>query len=346
MKHRKAKLAAMAAVAVAAAGTADAQSITVATYGGEWGTAMQDCILTPFTEATGITVTPEPGVSAVTLSKLQQQKDAPSIDAAWMDGGVSETAQSEGLLAEIDAAQVPGIANLIPEAVYRDADGKVFAVGTGFYSLGLAYNSQDVSEPLTSWNDLWREDLAGAVTFPSPGNAMGVPFIAQIATMNGGSASQPQPGLDKLKTLDAAAYFDTAGAATNLFQSGEVIAGAHYASSVFALKDQGIPVEFVVPTDGAIGGDIRLHLVRNSANAEAAAKLVEFAIGTGPATCMANTIYVGPATKGATPDANAAERMPWGKGGTVANLLLPDWNAINESRAAVIEAFNKEVARR
>lgn len=282
----------------------------------------------------------------MTLSKLQQQKDAPSIDAAWMDGGVSEKAQTEGLLADIDPTQVPGIANLIPEAVYRDADGKVFAVGTGFYSLGLAYNSQEVSKPLQSWNDLWRDDLAGAVTFPAPANAMGVPFIAQIARMNGGSIAQPQAALDKLRVLDVAAYFDTAGAGTNLFQSGEVIAGAHYASSVFALKDQGIPIEFVVPTESAIGGDIRLHMIRNSKNAEAAAKFIDFAIDKEPATCMANRIYVGPATRDVVPDDKAAERMPWGKSGTVANLLLPDWTAINDSRAAVIEAFNKEVARR
>lgn len=336
-------LAALASGLLAAPALAE-ETITVATYGGEWGAALQECIIDPFTTETGIRVTPEPGVSAVTLSKLMQQKDAPVLDAVWMDGGVSEQAAKDGVIATIDPAKVPAMAGMVEQGVYKTADGKVFALSTGYYSLGLVYNTEQVTEAPASWKDLWREDLVGAVTFPSPANAMGVPFLAALAKMKPTTLSEIGPVLDEVQTLKVASYFDTAGAGTNLFQSGEVIAGAHYAGSAFSMRDQGLPIAFVVPAEGAIGGDIRLHLVANSPRQEAAEKFLNFAVGKAPATCMAERIYVGPATADVELSDAARQRMPWGPDGDITALSLPDWNDINTNRAAVIEAFNRMVA--
>jgi putative spermidine/putrescine transport system substrate-binding protein len=318
-------------------------AITVATYGGEWGAAMQACIIDPFTRDTGVRVTPEPGVSGVTLSKLRQQKDAPTLDAVWIDGGVSEIAAADGVVAAVDPAKVAAAAGMIPEGVYKGADGKIFALSTGFYSLGLAYNTREIKQAPASWLDLWKPEFAGAVTFPSPSNAMGVPFIVHLAGLLGGNVDNVTPAFEKLKQLKVSAYFDTAGAGTNLFQSSEVIIGAHYASSAYAMRDQKLPVEFVVPKEGAIGGDIRLHLVANSKKQALAEKFMNYAVGTGPAKCMAEKIYVGPATSGVELSDNAKQRMPWGPAGSIKSLALPDWNKINANRAAIIEAFNKTV---
>lgn len=330
MKIRAVVHVGLTGVAIGLAPPVHAQdSITVATYGGEWGAALQACIIDPFMKETGITVTPEPGVSAVTLSKLLQQKGAPVLDAVWLDGGVSEQANAEGVLAPIVPAKVPGVAGLVDEGIYETKDGNIFAVSTGFYSVGLAYNADQVETAPTSWKDLWNEEYAGAVTFPSPSNAMGIPFIAQLAALKNVSLTAVDPVLQDIQDLQVAAYFDTAGAGTNLFQSGEVIIGAHYASSVFAMRDQNLPIRFVVPEEGAIGGDIRLHLVADTPRSDAAEKFINFAIGKEPSKCMAERIYVGPATKEVELTEDAKQRMPWGPEGTVKNLSLPNWSEIN-----------------
>src|SRR5579863_2946836 len=151
---------------------AAADSLTVAYYGGSWGDEIQKCITAPFSKATGIEVVPEPGVSSVTLAKLRQQKGKPAIDVAWMDGGISEIAAAEGLVAPIDPHAVPNVANMIPEGVYHKPDGSIYALSTGYYALGIAYNTKEVKTKPTSWNDLWNSDYAGAVTVPSPTNSM------------------------------------------------------------------------------------------------------------------------------------------------------------------------------
>ena len=67
----------------------------------------------PFTKATGVTVVPEVGTSTTTLAKLQQQKGAPTIDVAWMDGGISELAQQAGVLDALDSGAIPNLKNCL-----------------------------------------------------------------------------------------------------------------------------------------------------------------------------------------------------------------------------------------
>lgn len=329
-----------------APGASAQDAITAAFYGGEWGEAIQACIIDPFVKQSGIKVTPEPGVSSVTLAKLKQQKGNPSIDVAWIDGGVSELAAAEDVVGAIDPAKVPNVGNMIPEGVYKAADGKIFALSTGFYSLGLVYSTKEVKTPPTSWWDLWDKKYADVVTVPSPSNAMGVPFFVQVAQLLGGSMDNVEPAAKKMRDLKVASFFDTSGGATNSFQAGEVIIGAHYASAAWALADKGLPIAYAVPKEGAPAGDIRIHLVKGTPKQAAAEKLLNYAVGKEAATCMSNKLYVGPATKDVTPNEKAQARMPWGPGGAVKNLAFFDWEKLNAKRAAITDVWNREVARK
>jgi putative spermidine/putrescine transport system substrate-binding protein len=336
----------LGAALILAAGAAPgraAEGLTVALYGGSWGDTIQKCIIQPFTKETGIAVTPEPGVSSVTIAKLRQQKGNPAIDVAWMDGGISELAAAQGLVAPIDPKKVPNVANMIAAGVYKEDDGAIYALSTGFYALGLVYNTQQVKTKPTSWLDLWKPEYAGAVTVPAPSNAMGIPFIVQINAIEGGTLTNFQPGMKKLKSLKVSSFFDTSGGADNSLQSGEAIIGAHYAQAGWALADKGLPIGYSVPKEGAPAGDIRVHIVNGTKKLAEAEKFVNFAVSKPAATCMSNTIYVGPATKGVTLSSTAKQQMPWGPDGSVSNLALTDWNKINPLREKITEMFDREV---
>ena len=189
------------------AALAQQQKITVAWYGGNWGDAFRACVADPYTKATGVTVVPEVGTSTTTLAKLQQQKAAPTIDVAWMDGGISELAQQAGVLDALDPAAVPNLKNVIDQGVYRDG-ASVFAVSTGYYSLGITYSTKEVTQPPTSWKDLWKPEYAGAVAVPSPANSSGVPFIFFLARVWAIDPSNLGPLYAKLASLDTALFFD------------------------------------------------------------------------------------------------------------------------------------------
>jgi putative spermidine/putrescine transport system substrate-binding protein len=319
-------------------------SITVAWYGGNWGEAFQACVATPFTEQTGIKVVPEIGTSTTTLAKLQQQSAAPTIDVAYLDGGISELADKAGVLAPIQIDKLPNAANLAPNAAYRNGD-KVYAVSGGYYSLGLTYNTKEIKEAPTSWEALWDKEHAGAVAIPSPSNSSGVPFVFFVNQMLGGTPKDLSPAFKKLKELDAGLFFDSSGAASNAFQSGEVAIGAHFNVGAWALADAGAPIGFVVPKEGVWATDARLHIINGTKKADAAAQFVNTALSADSALCLAKRLYLGPAVTNVTLTPEISRKLPWGENGSAKDLRLFDWNEVNALRAQVTETWNREIAR-
>ena len=334
-----------AAIVLASSATATAQEITVAWYGGNWGEAFKVCVAEPYTKATGIKVNAEIGTSTVTLGKLKAQKDAPSIDAAWMDGGISEVAHADGVVENLDPARVKNLANVYPEAIYT-ADGARFAVSTGYYSVGIVYNKSKVKEAPSSWNDLWKPEFKELVTLPSPSNSAGVPLLLYLHKLWGHPAGDLAPTLAKYKALNAGLFFDASGAASNAFQTGEMIVGAHFNAAAWDLIDKGLPLGFVVPKEGVWATDARLHLVKGSKKREQAERFIDQALTNEAAACLAEKLYLGPALKGATVPAAVAGKLPWGDKGSVKDLNLSDWADVNSQRAKIVDAWNREIARK
>jgi putative spermidine/putrescine transport system substrate-binding protein len=329
----------------AANGARAQERLTVATYGGNWGEAQKACILDPFAKASGVQVVQETSVSTITYNKLKQQKGNPSIDIAWIDGGISELAAADGLLAIIDPTKVGNVAGLIDEAVYKK-DGKIYALSTGFYALGIAYNSKEVKTAPTSWYDLWKPEFAGKLTVPSPVNAAGIPFFAHIIKLEGGSLDDPSKGAEKLKALKVSSFYDASGVAQAALESGEAIAAPYYNTAAWAIADKGLPIVFVVPKEGAPANDIRVHIAEGTKSRDAAEKFVNYAVSQEAMTCLADRLYVGPPTKEIKLSEKAKERMPWGVKGSVKSLAIPDWNAINAKRQSLTEVWNRQVAGR
>jgi len=324
---------------------AQEKSITVAWYGGNWGEAFRACVADPYTKATGVRVNADVGTSTTTLAKLQQQKSAPTIDVAYMDGGISELAQAAGVLDSLDPAGIPNMKNLLKQAVYTSG-GSTYAVGSGYYSLGLTYNTREVKTPPASWQDLWKPEYAGAVAIPSPSNSSGVPFVLFLAKVFGVDADNLDPLFARLSKLDTALFFDSSGAATNAYQSGEAIIGAHFNVGAWDLIDKGMPIGFVVPKEGAWATDARLHLVKNGPNKQAAQQFIDTALTPDAASCLATRLYLGPAVQGVKVADDVARKLPWGATGSVDNLALFDWSMVNAKRAAITDAWNRQVARK
>ena len=93
---------------------------------------------------------------------------------------------------------------------------------------------------------------------------MGVPLFVLLNKLAGGTMDNFDPGVAKMKALKCRPIFDASGTATNSFQSGEVITGAHYANAAWAMADKGVPIRYVVPKEGAPLGDIRVHIVKGT----------------------------------------------------------------------------------
>lgn len=324
---------------------ASAETLTVALYGGLGGEAITACVIEPFQEATGAQVVPDPGTSSVTVTKLHQQTSAPVIDVAWIDGGVSEQALADGLLATLDPERIPNLENLHDAARY-EADGDIYAAGTGFYAMGILYDTDAVSEAPTSWQDLWREEFADIVALPAPQNAMGIPIFVHLAEVFGGSIDDVEPAVERLAELEVAAFWDSSGTATNMYQTEEIVIGTHFSSSAWALIEQGLPLAYVVPAEGAVANDIRVHLVEGTPRQELAESFIDMALTPEASACLAERQNMGPSIRGVELEDDVAARMPWGADGSIDDLIIPDWRRINEEREALTQVWNERISRR
>jgi putative spermidine/putrescine transport system substrate-binding protein len=316
--------------------------ITVAIYGGRFGEAIREGSIKAFTEKTGTKVLEEQGVSTVTVGKLRQQKGSPSIDVAWIDGGVSELALAEDLVEPIDLSALSGAKDLFPEAIHKDRRGQVYAITGGFYAIGLSYNKEKIKNPPASWKDLWRPEYAGRVTTASPVNATWPNWFAHMAKVYGGNLDQIDGIINAMKQLKVAAFWDAAGQSDNLFQSGEVDVGVQVHGNSWGLRDKGLPIVYVVPTEGAVAGDIRVHLAKGTKNKPLALKYIDAVISPAGQAGLMEYISAAPANQRAEIPAKVKDRMPYGAG-SMKNLVIPDWQAINERKPKWIERWNKEV---
>lgn len=316
--------------------------LTIAIFGGSWGDAIKKNIIKSFEEKYGVKVNLVEGTSTVTFSRLKQEKNAPTIDIALMDSGISELAYQEGLVDELDPGKIPNAVNLIPKGLQKNGE-KPYAVALGYWGLGIAYNSEKIKNPPLSWLDLWKSEYKNKLTIPTPETTGGLPFLLKIAELSGGSADQIDKGFEKIKELDTVAYFNGSGAASNLYQSGEAVVGAHYGGPVWALKDQGVPIEFIIPKEGSIGAGSYWHIVKGSPNKDLALKFLNEAISEHAQQGIADQLYLAPVNKNVKLSKKTAARMPYGPNGKLEDLYFPDYNLINKHREAWNEQWNKQI---
>src|SRR5699024_2807250 len=181
-------------------------------------------VIKPFEVEYGVTVHEEIGPAGVNLGKIRQ--GSPQIDIAWLDGGVSKQAENLDVLMPIDIDKLDNKENILDEAIYINEEDEVFALSGGFYSLGLVYNTEEISDAPDSWEDLWETPENARLAVPAVANAMGVPFAAAINELYGGNDEDIDVAVSKLSELNVSSYYDTAGASENLFQGGQVNLGA------------------------------------------------------------------------------------------------------------------------
>ena len=149
------------------------------------------------------------------------------------------------------------------------------------------------------------------MALPSPANSSGVPFVFFLARVWSVDPSNLAPLYAKLATLDTALYFDSSGAATNAYQSGEAVIGAHFNVGAWDLIDKGSPIGFAVPKEGAWATDARLHLVKGAPNKAAAQRFIDTALTPQAAACLAQRLYLGPAVRNTQVPPDVARKLPW-----------------------------------
>ncbi|WP_323037118.1 ABC transporter substrate-binding protein [Pararhodobacter sp.] len=220
--HKILSLATVSVFAVMAAAPSVAQSRTFTiSWWGFNGDKLQEIIVDPFEEMCGCEVVFETGNNADRLSRLQL-RSGEGVDVIYLTDRFSQLGIELGMFQPVDRAQVPNISELYDFAQAPQGEfGPAYTIGR----VGIVYDAEAVSEPITSWNDLWREDLASSISLPGITTTAGPMVVLRAGQRAGVDAyTDTDTAFEQVAELAAnvVTNYNTGSEMINLFSTGEI----------------------------------------------------------------------------------------------------------------------------
>lgn len=277
MKLRK-HLTAASIVAIIATG-AIADEIRVLNWQG-YGTD-QDFALAPFTEATGHTVVHDYFNSEQEmLTKLRTNPGA--YDVVLINAAFYPDVLAEDLLQPIDTAKVPNFADVAPDFAANESinvDGSLYGVPWTWGLTSIAINSSTVSPVPTSISVMWDPAYTGRVSIRD--DAVEAIQLAALATGQNINDIQDMGAVEaKLSALmpQIRTFWGSENDWNQFMAAGELDVASYWSGSAARSASAGLPVEFVVPEEGAIGWLDGLAVAATSENVDAAHAFINWMI--------------------------------------------------------------------
>ncbi len=193
------------------------------------------------------------------LTMLKTANDG-EIDVCLPNCSILPAAIEGGYLKQIDTSKIENFDNLYERFKTQEEcvgqDGNMYAVPFVWGSTAIAYSTELVAEAPTSLNALFSEEYKGQIAFRDDYNDA----VMAAAIVTGQDPTVPdQLDLDviKDKLIEQKAlnktYWQTGDEFSKLFVSGQTALGLMWSGQTASMKQEGEPIAFTVPEDGAIG---------------------------------------------------------------------------------------------
>ncbi|MHC1948357.1 extracellular solute-binding protein [Bradyrhizobium sp. UFLA06-06] len=242
-------------------------------YGGAWDEALTKSVAAPLEEKCGLKVQFIAGTQAADLVKLIANKDNPPYDMFMADSAYMVELLKARVIEEVKASDVPNINRILPGFREFGDYGVPFSVS----SVVPVYNSKYIKQPLTSYSDIARADLAGRVVIPAPTLDTASLYLLGIAEENGGSISDMEPAFKILAAAkpNIVALAQATVAELQMFQNEEAQAGIFWDGRAHELRTKGVPIVTVVPHKGIYSVPVYINVVKGMKHPEAAHAFAE-----------------------------------------------------------------------
>ncbi|ADO42470.1 ABC transporter substrate-binding protein [Ketogulonicigenium vulgare] len=274
---------------VAQTGFAAAQTLVVS----EWGYTpdqTDELVNAPFEAEHGVEIIVETGNNPDRLNKMAVRG---GVDVILLTDAFSQQGIDRDVFGTIDAAELSNLSQLTEAAQRPQGDfGPAYAVGR----YGIIYDSAKV-EPITSWSDLWREDLAGQIAMPGFNTSSGPMTVLVAASRVGVDAyADPDAAFASLAELspNIVKTYNTGSELVNLFSTGEITVGALQDFAVPAIL-AAVPTARWAPLDeGNFAIYNTLNIAADTPNRDLAIKYIDFRISAAVQQAMALAVGDGP----------------------------------------------------
>src|SRR5438128_5267904 len=247
--------------------------LVVSIWGGSWRDMVADIIGKKFTAETGVPVGYITGGTIDRLNKEKLAKGNPESDITFTTSHVGWLYANDGLYEQLDLAKVPNAKNLVEQAKISP-----YHIGTWAYVYTIGYRPDLIKDVnFTSWADLWKPELKGKLAAPDfdPSH-----LIAVAAMLSGGDAATWEKGQAKLKELKPSfkAFYTNDANSQQLIANGETPVQVILSMNAHYMAGEGVPIELVIPKEGAVLGIDTVAIMKGSKKAELAYTFINVAL--------------------------------------------------------------------
>ena len=309
--------------------------LTVNTFGGSLGDAIKEVWIGPFEEKYDVDVTTVTGKEANHAAIVQavNSGNSPGMDVSFHQLPGYLNMVQEDVLQPLPAEQIP-----VKEELF-DVCQKEYGLGNIFYTTGIAYNEEEVDPTPTHWNDMWKDEHAGNVS-----TVISNPeWNLEIANLARGADMYPwnQKTWDKLwEVRPHIPALSFKGAETNkMFREGTITMSTWWNGRTYALRDEGFPVEFLVPEEGAIPRYDPYVVYKTTENPNAAKAYINFILQKDQQKAFAERIYYAATNKNVTYSKKLKRKCIPNSSEQMEQMRIEDWDYIFENKPDIISRF-------
>ncbi|MBS7740957.1 MULTISPECIES: extracellular solute-binding protein [unclassified Chelatococcus] len=309
--------------------------ITVTCYGGAFEKTVREKIIPRFEAEHPYKIRLVVTDDADIVAKLVVARGKPPFDAIMINHETAIMLNEAGLLLGDQSSKLSHAGEIYESMM----PPKCEVYGTTIYKFDLVYRKVAFESPPTSWRDLWRPGLAVGV--PYVGQPYGLTFLYLAAVLNGGSATNLNPGFAAIRRLPKFKIYNNVGQGLQLFQQQEIDAAFYYAHRGEQLIALGLPVARAQPHEGVYAQRTGTQIPKGTRNLAGALAWTDFTLSAGYQAPLVEQFY-SPANKTVAIPADKTANFTFGDE-AVAQLLDPPWHDLMPQRDALLDQWRKEI---
>lgn len=317
---------------------AQSKTIAITSSGGIYEKNFRKNVLDPYEKKAGVKFEVKYGSPSEALTNAIVNRDDPEIDILFLVLPIAiKASKTPGVFLELKPDMIPNVKDV--DSVFYDTYNRM-AVGFNYVDGGLAYRTDMVPNPPKSWADLWDPRFKGQLMLSDVVGPWPYEMLVIAAMINGGGADNLEPGFDAMKRLkpNVIRWFKTSNEVITSLERKEVGVALSSSFRTYAMKDSGVPVDYVIPSEGAPAGVLSFHIPEKARNRDLLLDFVNFALSEEPQTGFGNDMQSGVVNRKAKLNPALASRIV-----PVKNLIRLDWQAVAPQMTKIVERMQREV---
>ncbi len=254
-----------------------AQSAELTVY--NWGDYIDPAVLDKFTEQTGIKI------NYLTFTQNEDmyaklEAGAGAYDVVFPSEYMIERMIKEDMLETLNLENIPNLANVLDNLRDPSYDpGNAHSVPYMWGTLGILYNTEKVSEPITSWMSLFDEQYKGQVfMMNSQRDTIGLGLKALGYSMNTRDTDELRKACDLLvkQKQDGIVAGNFVDETKDKMVAGEAALAVIYSGDALYAMEKNEKLAYVVPEEGSNIWVDGMCVPKGSQHKDAAEQFINF----------------------------------------------------------------------